>query len=107
MDRGDHQEAIYRVGGDRLLFLKTLGQACERTGRQVHSYVLMDNRYHLLLEIAVAAVVKRHTIMGNAWIGRSLEMGAAGRVSRYCSETEERPEVQRLMRQIKTSKGKD
>lgn len=314
MDRGDHQEAIYRDSGDRLLFLKTLGQACERTGWRVHSYVLMDNHYHLLLEtpeanlcagmrwlqgvytirhnarhkvrghlfqgrykavlveggddtyfqtvsdyihlnpvraglvgkkemladyrwssfpalvgeprkrpewlcgewvlggrggqdnargrrayredlekrtveerrggaleegmlkalrrgwcfgseefrqrmlegvagagrkpagpilsahneqeamrlvaaglkavglagmdlktvakgdprkIAVAAVVKRHTIMGNAWLGRSLEMGAAGRVSRYCSEAEERPEVRRLMRQVKMSKGKD
>ena len=45
--------------------------------------------------------------MGNAWIGRSLKMGAARRVSRYCSEAEERPEVPRLMQQIEMSKGED
>jgi putative transposase len=50
MDRGDRQEAIYGGGEDRELFLKTLGQACERTGWRVHSYVLMGNHYHLLLE---------------------------------------------------------
>lgn len=50
MDRGNRQELIYRTEADRLLFLKTLGEACERTGWRVHSYVLMDNHYHLLLE---------------------------------------------------------
>lgn len=50
MDRGDRLEAIFRDDGDRELFLKTLGQACERTGWRVHSYVLMGNHYHLLLE---------------------------------------------------------
>ncbi len=50
MDRGDHKEAIYRDGADCVLFLKTLGEACERTGWRVHSYVLMGNHYHLLLE---------------------------------------------------------
>ena len=50
MDRGDRLEAIYLDDGDRELFLKTLGEACERTGWRVHSYVLMSNHYHLLLE---------------------------------------------------------
>lgn len=50
IDRGDRQEVIYRDAADRELFLKTLGQACGRTGWQVHSYVLMGNHYHLLLE---------------------------------------------------------
>ncbi len=58
-------------------------------------------------KIAIAAVVKRRTIMGNKWIGRHLEMGAAARVSRYCSEAEGRPEVRRLMRRIEMSKSKD
>ncbi len=30
--------------------LQTLGEVCERTGFLVHSYVLMPNHYHLLLE---------------------------------------------------------
>ena len=50
MDRGDHLETIFLDDGDRELFLKALGQACERTGWRVHSYVLMGNHYHLLLE---------------------------------------------------------
>jgi len=50
MDRGDRLETIFRDDGDRELFLKTLEQACERTGWRVHSYVLMGNHYHLLLE---------------------------------------------------------
>ena len=50
MDRGDRQELIYRSEEDRLLFLRTLGEACERTGWRVHSYVLMGNHYHLLME---------------------------------------------------------
>jgi len=50
MDRGDRLEAIYEDDRDREMFLHTLGQACERTEWRVHSYVLMGNHYHLLLE---------------------------------------------------------
>ena len=50
MDRGNRLEAIYEDDRDREMFLHTLGQACERTGWRVHSYVLMGNHYHLLLE---------------------------------------------------------
>jgi len=50
MDRGDRLKTVFREGGDRELFLKTPGQACERTGWRVHSYVLMGNHYHMLLE---------------------------------------------------------
>ena len=32
------------------MFIATLGQTCDRTGWIVHSYVLMRNHYHLLLE---------------------------------------------------------
>ncbi len=53
MDRGDRQEAIFLDDEDHLIFLKTLWQACERTGWRVHSYVLMGNHYHLLLETPV------------------------------------------------------
>jgi len=50
MGRGDRSEAIFRDDGDRELFLKTLEQACDRAGWRVHSYVLMGNHYHMLLE---------------------------------------------------------
>ena len=50
MDRGNRQEAIYRSDSDRELFLRTLAEACAKTGWRVHSYVLMTNHYHILLE---------------------------------------------------------
>ena len=50
MCRGDRREAIFSDDGDREIFLATLAQMCGRTGMQVHSYVLMGNHYHLLLE---------------------------------------------------------
>jgi putative transposase len=50
MCRGDRREAIFHGDEDRLMFLATLGQACERTGWRIHAYVLMPNHYHFLLE---------------------------------------------------------
>ena len=50
MARGDRGEAIVRDDGDRVTFLRTLGETCERAGFRIHAYVLMTNHYHLLLE---------------------------------------------------------
>lgn len=50
MCRGDRREAIFRKEPDRALFLATLGEMSARTGILVHSYVLMTNHYHLLIE---------------------------------------------------------
>jgi REP element-mobilizing transposase RayT len=50
MSRGDHGEAIFNDDADRRMLLETLSEMCERTGIMVHSYVLMFNHYHLLIE---------------------------------------------------------
>jgi putative transposase len=50
MSRGDRREAIFRDDKDCWRFLDTLAEACGRSGMRVHSYVLMGNHYHLLLE---------------------------------------------------------
>ena len=50
MARGDRREAIVQDDEDRGTFLRTLGEACERSGFRVYAYVLMTNHYHLLLE---------------------------------------------------------
>ena len=50
MNRGNHQQTIFRTDGDRECFLGALGEVNERTGWKVHAYVLMGNHYHLLLE---------------------------------------------------------
>ena len=38
------------IRADRLEFLRTLGQACQKTGWQVHAYCLMSNHFHLVME---------------------------------------------------------
>jgi len=49
MCRGDRGEPIFWGEADRELFLKTLWEACGRTGAEIYSFVLMGNHYHLLL----------------------------------------------------------
>ena len=51
MSRGDRREAIFSDDADRVEFLRTLGQACLKSGRQVHAYCLTDNDFHLLVEM--------------------------------------------------------
>ena len=63
LSRGNRQEAIFVDDTDRQVFLKTLGEACGRTGWQVHAYVLMPNHYHLLLETPEANLV-----VGMQWL---------------------------------------
>jgi putative transposase len=38
MNRGDRREPIYADDQDRLLFLDTLAEACEKTDCQVHAF---------------------------------------------------------------------
>jgi REP element-mobilizing transposase RayT len=48
--RGNERKPIYRNDRDRVLFLKILAEVADRFRLLVHSYVLMDNHYHLLVE---------------------------------------------------------
>jgi REP element-mobilizing transposase RayT len=43
MNRGDRHEPIFKDDTDRQDFLETLGEACVKTGWQVHAYCLMPN----------------------------------------------------------------
>ena len=43
MSRGDRQKEIYVDDADRQDFLKTLAEACQKTGFEVHAYCLMGN----------------------------------------------------------------
>ena len=58
MARGNRREAIVRDDQDCVTFLRTLAEACERTGFRVHAYVLMTNHYHLLLETPQANLAR-------------------------------------------------
>jgi len=57
MDRGDRREDIFVNDVDRHDFLKTLAEACQKTGWQVHAYCLMRNHFHLVVETPNANLV--------------------------------------------------
>ena len=85
MNRGDRREPIFKDDKDRELFLETLGQACAKTGWQVHAFCLMPNHFHWVLETANANLVagmkwllgtytsrfnRRHKLFGHLFSGR-------------------------------------
>lgn len=49
MARGNRREAIFEGDADRTMMLATLGQACGRTGWQVHAWALMSNHFHFVI----------------------------------------------------------
>src|SRR5690242_10836909 len=85
MNRGDRREAIFADDQDRHRFLKTLGEACDKTCWQVHAYCLMSNHFHLVVETPQANLVagmkwflgtytgrfnRRHKLFGHLFRGR-------------------------------------
>jgi putative transposase len=85
MNRGDRREPIFMDDKDRQDFLATLGQACKKTGWQVHAFCLMPNHFHLVLETPQANLVagmkwllgtftgrfnRRHKLFGHLFSGR-------------------------------------
>ncbi len=63
MSRGDRREDIFLDDVDRQDFLKTLAEACQKTGWQVHAYCLMRNHYHLVRETP-----NGNLVAGMAWL---------------------------------------
>jgi len=57
MSRGNHGETVFGDDEERILWLETLEQACNKTGWRIHAYVLMRNHYHFLLETPEANLV--------------------------------------------------
>ena len=85
MNRGDRREPIFRDDLDHRRFLATLGEACAKTGWQVHAYCLMGNHFHLVVETPQANLVagmkwflgtytsrfnRRHKLFGHLFSGR-------------------------------------
>ena len=62
MCRGNRRGVIFLDDKDREMFIATLAELCGRTGMVVHSYVLMSNHYHLLLETP-----KGNLVAGMKW----------------------------------------
>ncbi|PYK97732.1 MAG: transposase [Verrucomicrobia bacterium] len=85
MNRGDRREPIFKDDTDRQRFVETLGEACAKTGWQVHAYVLMPNHFHLVVETPKPNLVagmkwlmgtytnrfnRRHKLFGHLFSGR-------------------------------------
>lgn len=68
--RGDRGEPIVTDDADCAIFLRTLEEACEKTGWLVHAWVLMKNHYHLLIETPQANLVDGMKWMQNAYTRR-------------------------------------
>ncbi|WP_257266013.1 transposase [Endozoicomonas sp. ONNA2] len=49
--RGNERRAIYREDTDFTLFLDTLAEVCDPFNWVIHSFCLMTNHYHLVVEI--------------------------------------------------------
>ncbi len=85
MSRGDRREAIVKEDADRERFLATLGEACEKTGWEVHAWCLMKNHFHVVVETPQGNLVagmkwflgtytvrfnRRHKVSGHLFSGR-------------------------------------
>ena len=63
MARGDRGEDIFMDDEDRETMLRSLGQACVKTGWRIHAWVLMTNHYHWLVETP-----RPNLVEGMRWI---------------------------------------
>src|SRR6201987_5123556 len=98
MNRGDRREDIFEDDQDRLRFLETLGEACEKTGFQIHAYCLMRNHFHPVVETPQANLVagmkwflgtspsrynRRHQEFGHLFSGRYKALSVEGSGNGY------------------------
>jgi REP element-mobilizing transposase RayT len=107
---------------DRQCFLNTLGEACEKTGWEIHACVLMGNHDHLLLrapaanlvadapeKVALAWWLRRRTTVSLRWGSGRLGMGHYTRVTQAVGRRERRPgrRLAQLQRQLLRLNGED
>jgi REP element-mobilizing transposase RayT len=85
MCRGNQYRNIFETDKDSDLFVRTLGEVCERNGIVVHAWCLMSNHYHLQIETPKGNLVdamkwfqatftqrynSRHKLWGHLFQGR-------------------------------------
>lgn len=58
MARGNRREAIFLEEGDCAMMVETLGEACEKSGWEVHAWVLMGNQFHFVIRTPQANLVE-------------------------------------------------
>jgi len=85
ISRGTGRDKIFLNDKDKLKFLEKLGEAVDKFNLKIHSYVLMNNHYHLLKETPEGNLSKamhyintsysnwvksKHQIIGSVFQGR-------------------------------------
>jgi REP element-mobilizing transposase RayT len=63
INRGDRREAIFLDESDREEFLRALGEACQKTGWEVHAYCLLSNHFHFVVETP-----QPNLVVGMKWL---------------------------------------
>ena len=58
LSRGNERKEIFKDSDDKEKFLSILTEYHDRYGIIIHSYVLMNNHYHVLLETPKANFVR-------------------------------------------------
>ena len=72
MARGNRGLSVFRDDRDCKRFLQTLEETCDKTGWQIHAYVLMGSHYHLV-------GLKTCTVMNSTVVRCSTASGTMGR----------------------------
>lgn len=98
MNRGDQGDRVFSDDLDYRNFLALLGKCCQRTDWQVHSYVLLRNHFHLLIETPAGNLVagmkwflgaytqvfnRRHGLRGHLFQGRYKAVVVQARKGEY------------------------
>lgn len=68
--RGNQRQLIFLDRKDRETFIRTLGDACERTGFQVLAWVLMGNHYHVVIRTPNANLIEGMRWLQNTYTRR-------------------------------------
>jgi len=72
MSRGNRRQKRFLDDVDRQDFLKTLGEACEKTAWEVHASCMMSNHFHWVVETP-----QPNLVFGMKWLSR-LHPGGIG-----------------------------
>ncbi len=68
--RGDRREAIFEDDDDRVRLLEILGMVVSDFNWLCHGYCLMDNHYHLIIEMLDGNLLKGMRQLNNLRYGR-------------------------------------
>ena len=79
--RGNERKAIFRDDADRRHFLEIVAEMVRRFRLRLHCFVLMDNHYHLLLELRepnLSRAVQWLNVSYSVWTSESSEDANVG-----------------------------